>query len=137
MADYEVAENGQLAPPANGLAIASLVLGIVAFCCAGLLASIPAIICGHMAVGRIKKSGGRDTGGGLAVAGLILGYIDEGVLESPRNGNPYGDDYKIVIRGDLHEVSALSSTEMVTEIVQGGQTRAVAFADGHVESVEP
>jgi len=57
----------------NGLAIASLVMGILALLCLGALAGIPGVICGHMALGRIKTSG--EGGQGLAVAGLIMGYI--------------------------------------------------------------
>ena len=64
-------------PPAaegtNGLAIASLICGIASMVCCGLLAGIPAIIMGHMALGRIKLSG--QGGRGLALAGLIMGYI--------------------------------------------------------------
>jgi prepilin-type processing-associated H-X9-DG protein len=40
----------------------------------GLLAAIPAVITGHMALGRIKRSAGALGGRGLAIAGLVLGY---------------------------------------------------------------
>jgi hypothetical protein len=56
------------------LAIWSLVLGILALPTVGL-AAIPAVICGHLALGNIKKSAGTQTGGGLAIAGLITGYL--------------------------------------------------------------
>ena len=36
---------------------------------------IPGVICGHMALSRIKQSGGAMSGHGLAVGGLITGYI--------------------------------------------------------------
>jgi competence protein ComGC len=62
------------APQTSGLAIASLVLGIVGFCSAGLTA-IPAVICGHMALSQIGKSAGRQTGGGMAISGLVTGYL--------------------------------------------------------------
>src|SRR6478735_9269495 len=58
----------------SGLAITSLVLGILAFVTAGLTA-IPAIICGHRALRKIKRSAGAQSGGGLAIAGLATGYI--------------------------------------------------------------
>ncbi len=58
-----------------GLAIASLVMGILSLVCCGLLSGIPAVICGHMAVAQIKKSGGALGGNGMAVAGLVMGYI--------------------------------------------------------------
>jgi hypothetical protein len=56
-------------------AIWSLVLGILSMICLGCLTGIPAVICGHMALGEIKKSGGALGGDGLALAGLIMGYI--------------------------------------------------------------
>jgi prepilin-type processing-associated H-X9-DG protein len=57
-----------------GIAIASLVCGILSWVCAGPLAAIPAVITGHMALGRIKRSAGALGGRGMAIAGLILGY---------------------------------------------------------------
>jgi hypothetical protein len=39
------------------------------------LTAIPAVICGHIALGKIKRSAGHQTGGGLAMGGLICGYI--------------------------------------------------------------
>jgi len=61
-------------PPSetSGKAIASLILGIVPF---SLLSSIPAVVFGHLALSEIKKSGGRLRGRGLAIAGLVLGYL--------------------------------------------------------------
>ena len=58
-----------------GTAIASLVLGILGLISIGPLGAVPAVICGHMAMSRIKASGGQVGGDGLALAGLILGYM--------------------------------------------------------------
>jgi hypothetical protein len=58
-----------------GLAIWSLVLGILSLTCFWLLAAIPAVICGHVAYSRIRRSAGALTGEGLALGGLITGYI--------------------------------------------------------------
>ena len=63
----------------SGLAIWSLVLGILALPLAGLTA-IPAVICGHLALGKIKRSAGAQSGGGLAIAGLVTGYLGFCVL---------------------------------------------------------
>jgi hypothetical protein len=64
------------APPRNcSLAIWSLVLGILGLTCFWLLAAIPAVICGHMAYSRIKRAAGALTGEGMALAGLITGYV--------------------------------------------------------------
>jgi len=62
-------------PKNSGLAIWSLVLGILSLTCFWLLAAIPAVICGHVAYSRIKRSGGALSGGGLALGGLITGYL--------------------------------------------------------------
>ena len=62
-----------------GLATASLVCGICGLFL-GPFTGIPAIITGHMALERIKKSEGGLRGGGMARAGLILGYIFTALL---------------------------------------------------------
>lgn len=56
-------------------AIWSLVLGILGFFCLGPFGSIPAIICGHIALAKINRSAGALAGQGLAITGFILGYI--------------------------------------------------------------
>ncbi|MDR1304780.1 MAG: DUF4190 domain-containing protein [Verrucomicrobiales bacterium] len=58
----------------SGLAVISFVLGILSVVCCGIFVGIPAAICGHIAGHKIKQSGGALTGGGLAVAGWIMGY---------------------------------------------------------------
>lgn len=55
----------------NGLAIASLACGLAQFMF-GPLATIPAIVFGHVALHQIKRTG--EQGAGLALAGLILGW---------------------------------------------------------------
>jgi type II secretory pathway pseudopilin PulG len=63
-------------PKTDGGAIASMVLGIASFVlCLSFLSGIPAVIVGHISRSKIKKSGGRLKGDGMALAGLILGYI--------------------------------------------------------------
>ncbi len=63
------------APRTAPTAIWSLVLAILSFTCGWLFTAIPAVICGHLARLRIRKSGGALGGMGIATAGLILGYI--------------------------------------------------------------
>lgn len=60
-------------PETSGLSVASLILGILALC--GGLTALPAIICGHLGLSRIKKSGGQIKGAGMAIAGLVTGYL--------------------------------------------------------------
>ena len=55
----------------NGYAIASLACGLAQFAF-GPLATIPAIVLGHMARSQIKRSGAQ--GAGVALAGLVLGW---------------------------------------------------------------
>lgn len=65
------------------LAIWSLVLGILGLVlllvCLGPLFAIPGVICGHMACSRIKRSSGALAGQGMALAGLITGYVSIGL----------------------------------------------------------
>lgn len=79
-------------PPTNGMAVTSLILGIVAIV-AGVWAPIPfvglffsfvaflpallAIIFGHIGYSTAKKNG---VGKGQAITGLILGYLTIGII---------------------------------------------------------
>jgi hypothetical protein len=63
------------APGTNGLAIAALVLGILWIYWLG---SILAIIFGHIALSQTKKTG--QSGRGMAIAGLVLGYVGLAVV---------------------------------------------------------
>ena len=65
------------APPTDGLSIASLVCGILAIVICYLWAAfgIPAVICGHMSLKKIKNSPIPIAGKGMAIAGLVTGYI--------------------------------------------------------------
>lgn len=54
----------------NGFAVASLVLGII-WCY--FVGSLLAVIFGHIAISQIGRDGG--SGKGMAIAGLVLGYI--------------------------------------------------------------
>src|SRR5438876_7436402 len=55
------------APKTSGMAIASLVCGIVNI----FPAFIVAIVLGHISLSQIRKSAGRLKGSGLAIAGLV------------------------------------------------------------------
>jgi len=56
----------------NGYAVASLVLGIVWLWPVG---AVLAVIFGYKARREIDQSGGRQSGRGMAVAGIVLGWI--------------------------------------------------------------
>jgi hypothetical protein len=69
--------------PKQGLAVASLVLGILSL--VGLLVVIgavlgpPAVITGHLARRRVRKAPEQYAGKRLALAGLITGYLSMGL----------------------------------------------------------
>lgn len=69
--------SGGVVPPTtpletSGKAIVSLICGFLFFL---LPFSIVAIIFGHLSLSDIRKSAGRLTGEGMAIAGLVLGYV--------------------------------------------------------------
>ena len=61
----------------NGMAIASLVLGILWL---WWLGSVLALIFGYVGKNQIDRSGGRESGRGMAIAGIVLGWIGVGTL---------------------------------------------------------
>jgi type II secretory pathway pseudopilin PulG len=61
-------EGFHTAPKTSGLAIASLVCGI-------LCVPILSIVLGYLALSQIKRAAGAVVGKGMAIAGLVLGYI--------------------------------------------------------------
>ena len=65
------------APPqrTNGMAIASMVLGILWLYWIG---SILALVFGYVAKKQIRERG--ETGGGMATAGIVLGWVGVGFL---------------------------------------------------------
>jgi hypothetical protein len=58
--------------PTNGLATASLICGLLWM---GWIGSALAIVFGHVALGQIRRAGGREGGRALALGGLALGYF--------------------------------------------------------------
>jgi hypothetical protein len=65
--------------PTSGLAIASLLLGIGGLTLLPLLGSILALVFGYMARNDIRKRPGQVSGDGLALAGIVLGWIAVGL----------------------------------------------------------
>jgi len=65
-------------PPQNsGKAIASLICGVVFFFWP---LSVAAVILGHLALSDIKRSAGRLAGRGMAIGGLVTGYIGVSII---------------------------------------------------------
>jgi hypothetical protein len=68
---------GRPSQTTNGMAVASLVLGILWIFWIG---SILAVIFGYVGKGQIDRSGGAQGGRGLAIAGIVLGWVGVGTL---------------------------------------------------------
>jgi hypothetical protein len=62
-------------PPNNSLALAALILGIVGVTFLPGIASIPAVVCGFMGKHQIDESQGAQGGRGMAIAGIVLGFL--------------------------------------------------------------
>ncbi len=67
----------QLPPsvPTNTMALTSMIAGIIGWTIAPLLGSLAAIITGHMAKRELREGMGRESGDGMATAGLVMGYL--------------------------------------------------------------
>lgn len=75
--EYPVQHLGR-ARPTNAMAIISLVLGVLGLVLFFGVASIPAVILGHIARRQIRQR--DEDGDGIALAGLILGWIGIGLI---------------------------------------------------------
>jgi len=62
----------------NGFAVTALVLGLTAFCT--MVTGILAVIFGNLALGRIARSQGREKGRGMAIAGIVLGWVSIAIV---------------------------------------------------------
>jgi hypothetical protein len=89
------------AAPTNSLAVVSLVSGILSWLLCPLIGAIVAVVTGHAARGQIKTSG--EAGGGLAMAGLVLGYISLGLTA-------LGILFWLVLLGGLAVIGAIGSS---------------------------
>ncbi|MGH2807440.1 MAG: DUF3105 domain-containing protein [Actinomycetota bacterium] len=61
--------------PTNGLAITSLISGIAGLTFFPILGSILALVFGYLGKGQIDRSQGAQDGRGMAIAGIVLGWI--------------------------------------------------------------
>ncbi len=64
-------------PPSAGLAIAALVLGIAGLIvpCAFPIATVAAVVCGVVALKRVKRDPARYSGKGMALTGIVLAAL--------------------------------------------------------------
>lgn len=66
--------------PTNSMATLSMVLGIVclallATCFLGVLAAIPSVVLGFVALSRIRRSPFPQQGKGFAITGIVCGFV--------------------------------------------------------------
>ena len=59
--------------PTSGLAVASLVGGILGWTLAPFLGALVGVVCGHLARAEIRRNPQLE-GDGMAIAGLVLGW---------------------------------------------------------------
>ncbi|MCX7556866.1 DUF4190 domain-containing protein [Xanthomonadaceae bacterium JHOS43] len=64
----------------SALAIVSLICGVVSWVLLPLLGAIVAVVTGHMARSEIRGAPERLEGDGLAIAGMVLGYLQLALL---------------------------------------------------------
>lgn len=65
--------------PTCSTATISLVFGILCWFLLPFVGAVIAVITGHMARAEIRRSQGALEGDGMAVAGLVLGYVHLGL----------------------------------------------------------
>ena len=66
---------GPMATATSGWAIASLIVALAGSLAVPVIGSLLGAIFGHSALNEINRSQGRLTGRGLAIAGIVVGYI--------------------------------------------------------------
>jgi uncharacterized protein DUF4190 len=73
-----LAYSGASGTQTSGLAIASLVTGLFFWC--WVIPGIVSIVLGHLALESIENSGGAKRGRGMAIAGIVLGWVGIGIV---------------------------------------------------------
>lgn len=70
-----------ISPHTSNIALASLIFGILSWCVLPVIGAITAVILGHYARAEIRRAlPGELDGDGLAIAGLILGWLHLGLI---------------------------------------------------------
>ena len=105
-----------LAPETSGKAIFSLICGILFIF---LPFSVVAVIFGHIALSEIRKSPGRLKGRGLAITGIVFGYVGVlfivafialGVYEAGKTAKAINNSVHSVVEGSV--VSSMRTLNM-------------------------
>lgn len=117
-----------LRPETSAKAIFSLICGLICFFPP---ASIVAIVFGHLSLSDIRKGGGRWTGKGLAITGLVLGYLSF-ALWAVFFGFAISTIPKTMramksINGNVSTVSTVSTVSAIRTL----NTAEIAYAQAH------
>jgi hypothetical protein len=72
-------EHSMAVPPTSPLAIVSVIAGVLGFSAVPVIGGIVALITGYLARKDTKASPPTASGDGLAVAGIIMGWIQVGL----------------------------------------------------------
>jgi peptidyl-prolyl cis-trans isomerase B (cyclophilin B) len=111
-------ERGRFYARTSGLAVASLILGILGLCTSGLTA-LAGLILGICALSAISKSGGRLKGQGLALAGTIISavFVLVGLLSAvallPALARARGEARKVRCGSNLSQIAKATNLYMI------------------------
>jgi len=119
-----------LAPETSGKAIFSLICGVLFFL------PIPpfflvAIIFGHLSLSEIRRSAGRLTGRGLAIAGLVLGYLGVTAMVALI---VFMVSYRKSWQRSMADTAIMSNESSVVASVRTLNTAEIAYAQAHRET---
>jgi hypothetical protein len=83
MIDYSSSTTSKTFEPLHddlpALSLWTFALGVLALLTFGLT-SVPAIICGHRALAKTKRSNNESLGRSVALTGLVIGYVGAAFL---------------------------------------------------------
>lgn len=119
----------------SGSAITSMILGILSVAACLLPLGLVAVIFGHVSLGRIAKSGGQLTGRGMAITGLVLGYLSTLLLAGYAALLIYGIRSGVDQVGKPEEPFVIPDLSAVTlpelgggELIEGTEVKVRDFA---------
>jgi len=124
-----------LLPETSGKAIFSMVCGFL-----GLFppAAIVAVVFGHISLSEIRKSGGRLSGRGLAITGLVLGYggVALGIVWLVLIGISIPTAMRAqrgttAVRGSKTSVTPGDRGASAVSVVRAMNTAEIAYAQAH------
>jgi len=69
-----------VSPRLDSKALVSLLLGVLSIVPLSIFAGVPAVVLGHLSRASVRRSQGQLKGSGLALAGLLMGYVSLALL---------------------------------------------------------